>query len=97
MENSMNDERIPIIYASSTREYYIPCILKSGKRDLSTGIQLIYCPYCRKKQAQSLWNKLLRVLKKEYGLEISRAEFWKNNKRIPQEFFTDEWWKKRGL
>jgi hypothetical protein len=37
---------------------------------------------------------MVDVLEKEYGLSPFISE---QIKRIPQEFFTDEWWKKRGL
>jgi hypothetical protein len=49
-----------------------------------------------------LWQKLptslrdiwFEILEKEYGLERPIS---KDKDSVPQEFLTDEWWKKRGL
>jgi hypothetical protein len=51
-----------------------------------------YCPFCGAKLPERLDEKLTDLLQKEYGLNS-----WKDYKKAPHEFHTDEWWKKRGL
>ena len=34
------------------------------------------------------------ILEKEYGIT---EPFFEDKDRVPPEFWTDEWWKKRGL
>ena len=51
-----------------------------------------YCPFCGAKLPERLDEKLTEILQKEYGLNS-----WKDYKKAPHEFHTDEWWKKRGL
>jgi Zn-finger nucleic acid-binding protein len=51
-----------------------------------------YCPFCGAKFPERLDGELSKILQTEYGLES-----WKEYKKAPKEFKTDEWWKKRGL
>jgi hypothetical protein len=51
-----------------------------------------YCPFCGAKFPERLDEELSKILQRECGLES-----WKDYKKAPQEFHSDEWWKKRGL
>jgi len=51
-----------------------------------------YCYLCGTKLPERLDDKLTEILQKEYGLTS-----WRDYKKAPKEFHTDEWWKKRGL
>ena len=51
-----------------------------------------YCPFCGAKLPERLDSKLTEILQKEYGLTS-----WRDYKKAPKEFHTDEWWKKREL
>jgi hypothetical protein len=51
-----------------------------------------YCPFCGAKLPERLDQTLTEILQKEYGLDS-----WKDYKKAPEEFHTDEWWKKRRL
>jgi hypothetical protein len=51
-----------------------------------------YCPFCGAKFPKRLGEELSKILQSEYGLES-----WKDYKKAPAEFHSDEWWKKRGL
>jgi hypothetical protein len=53
-----------------------------------------YCPWCGKKLPKSLEEKWGEILENEYG--ITDPMFDDKNK-VPPDFWTDEWWKKRGL
>ena len=89
--------------AGSTRAAYIPQIRayviykEYATRDLGeyTGGDfdaMLYCPFCGAKLPERLDDKLTEILQGEYGLSS-----WKDYKKAPKEFHTDEWWKKRGL
>ena len=83
-----NDDSI-ICYDASTRLYTLKLI------DTSHGTHQIikYCPWCGKKLPRELDEEWGEILEKEYGIE---EPGW-NGDKIPEEFKTDEWWKKRGL
>lgn len=55
---------------------------------------IYYCPWCGKKVPKELGEEWCIVIKKELGLDDVFAEEWAT---LPEEFKTDEWWKKRGL
>lgn len=75
-------------YSAKFREYGV-LIPKS------TGCILMdYCMFCGKKLPLSLRDEWFEILEKEYGLENPYEE---DRKKVPAEFWTDEWWKKRGL
>ena len=86
------DPRIPLLYSSMYREYYIPLIYKG---EITAQQSLFYCSWCAKQLPQSLRDEWFDILEKEYGLD----DPWglEQEKLIPKEFNTDEWWKKKGL
>ena len=89
MTQFTSDPRVQIIYSPRVREYYIP--LKS-----QIAVQTIYyCPWCGKKLPDGLDNKLDEILKEEYNIKAS--DDFEKTPGLPEEFKTDEWWKKRGL
>lgn len=89
MDMFLEDPRIPLKYYPMAREYGIPL-------SHSSAIQLFfYCPWCGKKLPESLREKFFDILEKEYHVE---PEFdIKQDPNVPEEFKSDEWWKKRGL
>lgn len=76
-----------IDYYPRDREY----ITVHGER---TGYLIKYCPFCGTKLPTSLADEWWNVLEKEYALEDPVHD---DRKKVPAEFWTDEWWKKRGL
>ena len=76
--------------------YYSPKYREYGvKLPKSTGCMLMdYCMFCGKKLPESLRVPWFDILEQEYGLERPVSG---DRKKVPQEFLTDEWWKKRGL
>jgi hypothetical protein len=58
------------------------------------GVLIGYCMFCGKKLSTSVRDEWFDILEKEYGLEEPLHE---DKKKVPKEFWTDEWWKKRGL
>lgn len=89
MKIFLEDPKVPLKYYPITREYGL--ILNH-----SSAIQLIfYCPWCGTKLPKDLREEFFNILEKEYGIE---PEFdIQNDPNIPEEFKSDEWWKKLGL
>jgi len=59
----------------------------------SSYIEIAFCPFCGHRFNESKRYKFFELLENElhYGdLEISNGD-------IPEEFKSDEWWRKRGL
>jgi hypothetical protein len=78
-----------ISYYPRKRSYTI-----SHSEELGTHME--YCPYCGKKMPKELTDEWYDILEKEYGLiDVNPGDY--HDKRIPKEFWTDEWWRKRGL
>ncbi|RHZ35546.1 DUF6980 family protein [endosymbiont GvMRE of Glomus versiforme] len=87
----LSEGNVYIKYDSSFREFYLK------RSDAKNVIYLIqFCPWCGKKLPKGLRNEWFDILEKEYKIETDIFE-WRENKDIPQEFKSDEWWKKRGL
>ncbi len=73
-----------ICYSDSFDEFGI--IIHDGG---TSYIRILFCPFCGKKLPTSkrdLFFKILENLKLEW-----------DDEKLPPEFKTDEWWKKRGL
>jgi hypothetical protein len=77
-----------LYYDKQYREYGI----KGTK--LTRGMLIDYCMFCGKKLPTSVRKKWYSILEEEYGLESPDEE---DRKKVPKEFWTDEWWKKREL
>ncbi|WP_341751171.1 DUF6980 family protein [Candidatus Tisiphia endosymbiont of Piscicola geometra] len=80
-------ERI-IIYDPMNRSYLI-------KVNKHIGQEIDFCPWCGIKLPEKVshdewWN----ILEKEYNITDPRNS---EKEIVPAEFWTDEWWKKRGL
>ncbi|UCM85512.1 MAG: hypothetical protein LF885_05965 [Rickettsia endosymbiont of Culicoides impunctatus] len=60
----------------------------------ATGYSIQYCPWCGTKLPRELWDEWYDILSSEYGIEDPTEN---DREKVPAEFWTDEWWKKRGL
>lgn len=76
-----------IIHIPNIRTYAI-----LNKKEYGGFEPMDYCPFCGAKLPERLDGKLTEILQAEYGLNS-----WRDYKKAPHEFHTDEWWKKRGL
>jgi hypothetical protein len=93
-------EAKPIIYMPNTRTHGIlrernfkdGYWVEGNKAEYCDFEPVNYCCSCGAKFPERLDQKLTEILQKEYELES-----WKDYKQAPEEFQTDEWWKKRGL
>ena len=86
------DPRIQLFYSEVYREYDIPLLHKNTITALQA---LFYCSWCGEKLPESLRDQWFETLEKEYGLDDPWSD--EQEKLVPQEFTTDEWWKKRNL
>ena len=103
MEYYLKEKRVLIYYNSLFREYFI------GMKSYPWGKQVIYCcPWCGKKFPFSLVDKYIDILLKEYEILFYpvTGKYFNNSEKtslpyevkdVPEEFKSDEWWKKRGL
>ena len=90
MTYSINSNEEIIYYDSATRSYYL-VLHKSPDGTLSP---IKFCPWCGSHLPEKLSAKWDEVLLEEYGIE---DPIFKDADKVPEEFKTDEWWKKRGL
>ena len=89
MSKFLTDSRIGISYDPTIRLYTI-FIPTSG------SYQMIYnCPWCGYKLPYNLIDKYEEILKKEYHIDNPYDR--DQEKHIPKEFQSDEWWKKRNF
>jgi len=85
-----NDENIsPCCYNPKFREYYLQAIVGFG------GEKIDFCPYCGMQLPLGLSDMWFNILNQEYHIQSPTSI--KENEKIPKDFLTDEWWKKRGL
>ncbi|HEV2916680.1 MAG TPA: hypothetical protein VGW78_02940 [Candidatus Babeliales bacterium] len=83
-------------YINNIRMYLVNEVIKDKNRLVFNGCnKILYCPWCGTKLPESLGDKIDEVLEKEYNLIDAWSD--ENKNKIPAEFQTDEWWKKRGL
>jgi len=89
MSDFIEDQSVPLKYNPKFRAYSLDLRLQPA----SQGI--LYCPWCGKKLPERLGDKYFEILKKEYNIG---DPFGKEQATlVPEEFKSDEWWKKRGL
>jgi len=87
MNAGLSKEGAILYYDPQYREYGVDL----GKKG---GMLIDYCMFCGKKLPISVRDEWFEILEKEYGLERPATG---DRKKVPKEFLTDEWWKKREL
>ncbi len=88
LKETVEDLRVYISYDDRYREYYIETT------DPVVIYVIKYCPWCSKKLPENLTDEWFKALETEYGLDDPDSKEQQN--LVPNEFKTDEWWKKRG-
>jgi hypothetical protein len=89
MQQFLEDENIPLKYYPIMREYSMDLYHSFAVQGID------YCPWCGTKLPMSVRDKYFDILEKEY--EINDRHDPEQEKRIPAEFKSDVWWKKRNL
>lgn len=88
MNEYLQDKRIPIVYSPMFREYALPLGYGSSAKQC-----LFFCPWCGSKLPSGLRDIFFEILEKEHGLEPNPEILL--DPRLPEEFKSDLWWKKR--
>ncbi|MCP4343986.1 MAG: hypothetical protein GY795_00490 [Desulfobacterales bacterium] len=90
MVNTLEQDELHFGYNPVRRNYFIDYRKEFGE---GSAYRIKYCPWCRAKLPKPLGEKRLELLDEIFGDydEITHAD------QLPEEFKTDEWWKKRGL
>ena len=88
MSKFLLDPRIEIYYFKKFRGYYLGTT--SGAYQT-----IFYCPFCSTKLPPNLMDKYYNIIEKEY--KIDDPHDTEQEKLVPEEFKTDQWWKKRNL
>ena len=83
-----------VIYDHIWREHAIYFAEDFEQRDRVMCDHIFYCPFCGTKLPTSLADEWFDTLEREYGIEDPSDEDYD---RVPLEFRSDAWWKKRGL
>ena len=87
----------PLTYSPDHRSYTISAPRALVKKNIVwLGYRVDFCPFCGTKLPKDLTEEWFDILEKEYGLD-DPYYYPEQKKLIPEEFKTDEWWKKRGL
>jgi hypothetical protein len=64
------------------------------RRNNFQSLPVNYCIYCGTKMPDCLYDMWYQILKRQYKLSYDDLEY---NEKIPQEFLTGEWWRKRNI
>ncbi len=86
LEQHLREKEVGIVYDRTSRWYGIK-ILDGG----SSSQTIHYCPWCGTKLPKDLSDELGKIVFEE--LELDGFD----DPRLPEEFKSDEWWKKRGF
>jgi hypothetical protein len=92
----IQDIDCPFMYNAYDR-YYTMTAPKTlmQKNSVWPCYKVYFCPYCGMNLPKDLIDERFEILEKEYGIDDPYDPIQK--KLIPEEFMTDEWWKKRNL
>jgi hypothetical protein len=93
-ERNINDDRGKCVDYDPTERFF--SVYYAGNK--GEGTHIPYCPFCGSKLPKLLvderWDTILRELGPDYLPDDDNNP---PKKELPEEFRTDEWWKKRGL
>jgi hypothetical protein len=93
-ERDVNDDRSKYVDYDPKERFF--SIYRAGSKRYGTHIS--YCPFCGSKLPELLVDERWNIILEELGPDYLPDD--DNNpprKELPEEFKTDEWWKKRGL
>ncbi|MDR0695639.1 MAG: hypothetical protein LBF56_02620 [Holosporales bacterium] len=84
-----------VLYEPVWREFSSPIGLS---QDNGVDVSIHFCPFCGKAFPEELEDKWVETLMNELGIIRKENEPYEEfKKRVPPEFQSDEWWRKRGL
>lgn len=68
---------------------------ETGEDAIGVATRLKFCPWCGNQLPKDLANKWVEEIETKFNVTETLDRDQLN--KIPQEYMTDEWWKKRGL
>lgn len=103
MDFLLDENKVAIYYNPIYKEYFIRLWSYPNAKHV-----IYYCPWCGHEFTPSLINEYFDTLQKEYNINycdcLDYYFEWHEEKpeeekeiELPEEFKSDEWWKKRGL
>ncbi len=98
MEGALEEYGTPISYTPYTRSYdmaYGTEFKNSETGEITFGVvePLFYCPWCGVKLPENLFAEWHDEIEK-FDIDTLDKE---QLKKLPEEYLTEEWWKKKGL
>lgn len=87
----------PVTYDPSIRLFSLrvcPWTRKHTGQEIEASYEIKFCPWCGKRFPKDLSINRSKTIDKEH---ICPTPCNGDDRHIPAEFFSDEWWKKRGL
>lgn len=100
MDSALTSYGSPFRYVPYEREYHVEYNStfensETGEIDLGVVAGIRYCPWCGSKLPRDLSEEWEREVTSKFN--VSDALDKEELKKIPQEYMTEEWWRKRGL
>lgn len=100
LEAIVDDPDCPLKYKAYVREFILtaPDYLRKKSKKYNIiypNYTISHCPRCGTKLPESLFDEWYDVMEKEFGLTGMIGQ--DREHLIPEQYKTDEWWKKRGL
>jgi hypothetical protein len=96
MRYLIEDPLAPIAYAPEIRSYALTIPSSYlGLNELCVSFIIAHCPRCGAQLPKDVADEWSEIVRKQFHItdELDEDQL----KSLPQEFKTDEWWKKRGL
>ena len=96
-DNASDFRDAPIHYEPSIRGFTLSVCSKKKKHigeDGKIGYEIHFCPFCGDQFPKNLAVERAYIINTEFEHD---DKCWVDDSCYPQEFQTDEWWKKRGL
>jgi len=99
MEGALEEQGTPLSYIPHARsydmEYGIVFQNQETGEDVAVIVEpLIYCPWCGVKLPKNLFVDWVKIVENEFNIDTLDKE---GLKKVPEEYMTEKWWKKRGL
>ncbi|WP_425363531.1 DUF6980 family protein [Candidatus Tisiphia endosymbiont of Hybos culiciformis] len=92
MEHFLEEGRVSIGYSAKWRSYYINLKKSVASQDI------YHCPWCGTKLPTNLDDEYDNEVSKVMDIAVEDITLHTyEDPNLPEEFKTDEWWKKRGL
>ena len=96
LKKLLDNPNCPIEYEGARRRYMLTIPEKYlEQNEICMNFSLKYCPECGTEFPKELFDEWFEVVESQFGeIDIFDDEQIKN---LPQEFKTEQWWRKRGL